>query len=171
MTGHLIVIALLVLGSALILVFAGVRRSDRAWLPDELRTARLRFNEHTMFINGDLPVVGRLDRAYQRPDGVHVLVELKTRDRFQVYDTDVAELSLQAWLLRSQAIPTASHAYVMVLQRTSGERRAIRVDLRDDAFCEGLVERYVALRGGFAQPTAQRGPKCKSCGHRPRCYS
>ena len=44
---------------------------------------------------------GRLDEAYRTPAGELLLVDTKTRERFRVYDTDVAELSTYAYICRA----------------------------------------------------------------------
>jgi CRISPR/Cas system-associated exonuclease Cas4 (RecB family) len=139
------------------------------WLPPELATAKLSHVERDLFAKVPFKVAGRPDRVYRLGDGKHVPVEYKTRDRFSVYETDVAQLSLQAWLLRKNGHETADFGFAVVNNRQTGEDKALRVPLRDDAFCERMVERYVALIEGRALARRNRGPKCNTCGHRPVC--
>ena len=43
--------------------------------------------------------------------------------------------------------------------------------LRDDAYCEQLVARYIDLTERRAKARKSRGRKCDTCGHRSECFS
>ena len=141
------------------------------WLPDDLRAGRLVSVEEDLIVDGPYGVVGRPDQVYRLATGLHVPVELKNRDKHVVYETDLAEISLRAWLLRKNGKPTATHGYVAINSRVNGRRVAKRVDLRDDVFCESLIERYISLVHGGATPRKSRGAKCRTCGHASRCQT
>lgn len=47
----------------------------------------------------------------------------------------------------------------------------IRVELRDDAFCEQLVTRYLDIIERRTKPRKSRGRKCNTCGHRAEYLS
>lgn len=140
------------------------------WLPDDLKAGRLVRVEEDLTADEPEPVIGRPDQVYRLTTGLHVPVELKNRDSFTVYDTDIAEVSLRAWLLRKNGMDTAGHAYVVINNRKTGKRQAQSVELGDDAFCEKLIRRYIDLIAGHATPNMAHQGKCKSCGHRSRCY-
>ena len=138
--------------------------------PGELIGAKLVFNEVAMQCEhryGSL--TGRFDRVYQLPSGEHVPLEFKNKNDHRVHETDIAQLSLQAWLLRIKGMRTTSHGYVIVQDRTTRKRRTTKVTLYGDEKCESLIERYGALRrnNGFAKK--DRGRKCKTCGHYGTC--
>lgn len=148
------------------MVWRGVSQD---WLPDELKEGRLVNVEEDLIADEPYGVVGRPDQVYRLAAGLHVPVELKNRDRHAVYETDIAEISLRGWLLRKNGKPTAGHGYMAINSRENGRRVAMKVALRDDTFCEALIERYIALVQGGAAPRKSRGAKCRSCGHAARC--
>lgn len=139
------------------------------WLPPELVAGKVAQVERNLFIVAPFPVVGRPDQVYRLPDGQHVPLENKNRDDHRVFETDVAQLSLQAWLLRLNGLDTAPFGFVAINSRKTRVRRAVRVELRDDAYCEQLVSRYLDIIGRRATPRKSRGRKCNTCGHRPQC--
>ncbi|MGP8438170.1 PD-(D/E)XK nuclease family protein [Paraburkholderia fungorum] len=157
------------------------------WLPEELKTARVALVEKNLWIDADLPrstgtgfgasrtyvsvpVVGRPDRIYKLSGGQHVPVENKNRDLDRVFDTDIAQLSLQAWLLRQKGFETASFGYVAINNRRTRQRTAHKVDLLDDAACVRIINRYLDVTEGRVEPRKSRGKKCNSCGHRIACH-
>lgn len=140
------------------------------WLPPELKAARLVAVEEDLATDSPYPVVGRPDQVYRIATGEHVPVELKNRDCETVYVTDVAEVSLRAWLLRRNGWATTGHGYLVINNRRTGKRTAIRVNLRDDAFCERLIQRHIDVVEGVVPPRRSKGRKCDSCGHRAKCY-
>ncbi|OZA27581.1 MAG: hypothetical protein B7X93_08895 [Hydrogenophilales bacterium 17-61-9] len=139
------------------------------WIPGELRRASLVYNETRMSTSSPFPVVGRFDRVYRLGDGLHVPLEYKTRDVLRVYKSDLAQLSLQAWLLRRNGHKTASHGYVAIRERRPGRTKAFRVDLDSDADCESLIQRHVDLLEGRKTPTRVRDGRCRACGHADVC--
>lgn len=147
------------------------RGFSQNWLPPELATAKVAQVERTLFVHAPFRVVGRPDQVYRLPDGLHVPVECKNRDAHRVYETDVAQLSLQAWMLRLNGYATADFAFVAVNSRGTGRRKAIKVQLRDDAYCEWLIRRYIDVTQYRVQPRQSRGGKCNSCGYRALCFS
>ena len=140
------------------------------WLPDDLKAGKLARVEEDLTADEPEPVIGRPDQVYRLATGLHVPVELKNRDSFAVYDTDIAEISLRAWLLRKNGMPTAGHGYVVINNRKTGKREAQSVELENDAFCEQLIHRYIDLVTGRAKARMAHQGKCKSCGHRSRCH-
>ncbi|AOJ79197.1 hypothetical protein WS86_00190 (plasmid) [Burkholderia savannae] len=160
----------------LFLVWRGLTQD---WMPAELKAGKVALIERNL--TADLPtgcavdasdvdtLVGRPDLVIRIQQGLHVPVENKNRNSFAVFETDVAQLSLQAWLLRQNGMKTTTYGYVAVNNRRTGERRAVRVELRDDEYCLLLVARYIDLSSGRLVPRKSRGRKCESCGHRQRC--
>lgn len=141
------------------------------WLPDELKAGRVVLVEKNLLADDPYPVVGRPDQVYRLDSGLHVPLENKNRDEHRVYETDIAQLSLQAWLLRRNGMPTAPFGFVAINSRRTGQRKALRVELRDDAYCERLIARYLALIDGRLHPRRSRGRKCDTCGHRRACHA
>lgn len=144
-------------------------RDNKGWLPGALVGAELVFVEKKFFINAPFRVIGKPDQVYKRVDGKYVPVEYKTRGKPQVYETDVAQLSLQAWVLRRAGMFTAEDAFVVISNKASGRREAVPVRLRDDAWCEALIRRHIDVVSGKVAPTRSGGSKCRSCGHAGRC--
>lgn len=157
------------------------------WLPDELKSARIALVEKNLWIDAELPcgsgsgsgsfgvrvtvpVVGRPDRIYRLDSGLHVPVENKNRDIDRVFDTDIAQLSLQAWLLRQKGMEAATYGYVAINNRRTRKRTSHRVELLDDASCVRIINRYLDVIEGRVEPRKSRGKKCNSCGHRIACH-
>lgn len=147
------------------------RGYTHAWLPDELKGASVFKVERNIITDRPYPVVGRPDQVFRLDNGDLVPVENKNRDDYRVYDTDIAQLSLQAWLLRKTGESTSSFGFVAINSRRTGRRRSIRVDLYPDSVCLRIIERYLDLEAGQVKPRKSKGGKCKSCGHRPKCYA
>lgn len=161
-----VLVVLLIAGAFAFMVWRGFTQN---WRPADLKAGKVVLVEDDLFTNAPYPVVGRPDQVYRMPNGLHIPVENKNRDFHRVYETDIAELSLQAWLLRLNGMPTASYGYVAANSRKTGVRKALRVELRGDAYCEGLIRRYLDLIEGRVKARASRGRKCDTCGHRRVC--
>ena len=158
-------------GAILVVVlWVALRRFSRreSWLPKELARARLRLVERDIFIDKPYAMAGRPDRVYKLPNGVLMPLEFKNRKRFVTYGTDIAELSLQAWMLRRCGRATSSHGYVTIRQRGSGEHRCLRVRLLDDGECLALIQRYRAIMSGQVEPRPCPPRRCGTCEH--RCF-
>lgn len=154
----------------LVRLLATRREVERDWRPEELKSGRLVLIEENLITRTPFPVVGRPDRVYRLPDGSHVPVENKNRDNYYVYNTDVAQLSLQAWLMRRNGMKTARHGYVAINNRKTGQRKAVRVDLYDDRRCEQIIARYLDIIHGQVIPTKSKSGKCRFCGHQLLCF-
>lgn len=141
---------------AMTIVWWSLRRRGRrevdAWLPDELRTARLVYAERLFQSKGRIRICVTVHRAYLDRAGQLTLVELKTRGLNTVYPSDVIELSAQRAALMAATDETVSaHPYVLV-QGTHGQsRRTHRVDLLTVAQVAALAERRQALLVGAIQ--------------------
>lgn len=159
-------VALIAVIGFVLLVWRGFAQN---WRPEELKRGRVVMVEKDLYLDGAFPLAGRPDQVYRLPNGLHVPVENKNRDFHRVYETDVAELSLQAWMLRRLGMPTAAHGYVAANNRKTGERKALKVQLGDDQYCERLIRRYQDLIEGRVEARRSRGKKCDNCGHRRRC--
>lgn len=166
LTGLVCFVLAALLAAWVFMVWRGVSQD---WLPEELKTGRLVAVEEDLTTDEPYPVIGRPDQVYALSNGLHVPIELKNRDGHAVYESDIAEISLRAWLLRRNGKTTAAYGYVILNNFESGKRVAVRVDLRTDDFCERLIARYIAISERGASPRRSRGNKCMSCGHRARC--
>lgn len=147
------------------------RGFSQDWLPEELKGASLVLVEVNLITDVPFRVVGRPDQVYRLANGDHVPVENKNRDDARVYDTDIAQLSLQAWLLRLTGRPTTSFGYVAINSQRIGKRKSIRVNLYPDAVCERIIRRYLDVTEGRVVAKKSIGGKCKFCGHRPICHA
>ncbi len=141
-----------------------------SWLPGELHRAQLQIVETTYKTEHPYRIAAKPDRAYRLPSGELVLVELKTRPGIRIFDTDIAELSLQAWVLRSLGERVKDHAYVAVLKHTSSRPKPVRVRLMDDKACLKLIERCLELKTGVSRPGANPGKHCLTCAYQSECF-
>ena len=165
-TNMLIVASVLIAGVVWLALRS--RRIAENWLPPELAAARLALIEKDLFCERPFRLAGRPDRVYVHQSGIMTPLEFKNRERFVTYQTDVAELSLQAWLLRRKGKRTSAHGYVTVRQRSTGIHRCLRVSLMSDEACEALIRRYQDVSSGRVQPQPCPPRRCGSCRH--GCY-
>jgi CRISPR-associated exonuclease Cas4 len=140
------------------------------WLPGELHRAQLQIVETTYKTEQPYRIAAKPDRAYRLPSGELVLMELKTRPGIRVFDTDIAELSLQAWVLRSLGERVKDHAYVAVLKHRSSRPKPERVSLLDDKACLKLIERCLELKTGAARPRSNASKHCLTCAYQTECF-
>jgi CRISPR-associated exonuclease Cas4 len=140
-------------------------RDPDAWLPEDLRTAKLVYAERLFQSKGLIQVSAKMDRAYRDGAGRLILVELKTRRLDTVYPSDVIELSAQrAALMAATGEAVRAHAYVLV-QGTDGQsQQTHRVELLTEAQVAALAQRRQALLSGAVQARpAYMDGICKTC--------
>lgn len=140
------------------------------WMPAELKGAKLAMVERKLAVKSPYPVVGRPDQVYRTPAGTHVPLERKNRSTFSVFQTDVAQLSLQSWLLHHTGLPVTDYGFVVINNREVNVRRCIRVQLLPHVECERLIRRYLDIVEERVLAKKMRGKKCESCGHQKRCF-
>lgn len=148
-------------------------RGTREGLPPELRSAELVFAERLFRIEVPVALTAKVDRAYRRPDGVFVLLELKTRARAKVFLSDVIELSVQRLALSgAEDVPVSAYGYVLI-QDPDGRRLACRrVQLLSATQVAALDQRRRQLLAGTVAPQSNGAPAlCPHCAHRSRCFS
>lgn len=172
--GEVVTADALAIGAALIAVGLTIiwwslrqrrQRDVDAWLPEDLRPARLVYAERHFQSKGLIPISARVDLAYRDRAGQLTLVELKTRGLNRAYPSDVIELSAQrAALMAATGETVSAHAYVLV-QETDGQvRRPHRVESLTEAQVEALAERRQALLSGAVQARRRRMDGiCKHC--------
>jgi CRISPR/Cas system-associated exonuclease Cas4 (RecB family) len=148
--------------------------SNPAWRIEALRDAKLisaeKDFEGTYHGTFKRKIKGRPDQVYRLQNGMCVVVELKTRNHFEVYNTDRAQLSLYAYVLRLNGRSTADYGYVVIQHRKTGHKKTLKVELHDDAWAVQTLERYVELQRG-SEPTFNITPKCNHCSHQVRCHA
>lgn len=169
MTG-ILAIAMLAIAAWLIWRAHHNREPDRhGWENLELRTSDLVHIERDLVgaLEDGTWLYGRPDRVYRTKQGKHIPVEYKTRKKPVVYRSDVAQLSLQAWLLHKNGYAPAEHGYVVA--ETPNGRHAMQIKLYGPRQCEELIRRYQAVISGNERPKAERGKRCAGCGHLQRC--
>ena len=145
--------------------------SDRSWLPTDLQDAELVYVERLFRATQPVPLVARLDRGYRRPNGVIVLVELKTRIIDRPHLSDVIELSAQRFALEAQTKDRVSdHGYVVVQRPTRQTKTAHRVQLLTREDVMALIKRREVILGARegAQYARSRA-LCVQCAFRQRC--
>lgn len=175
--GEMVMMGIFIVGSVVLVAailwlqwISAKQTNDADWLPSELQGAVAAMIEQTLRVDRPFPIVGRPDRVYRLADGLHVPLEYKHRTNTTIYDTEVAQLSLQAWLLRHVGNPTASFGFVVIDNPDTKRKQAVRVTLYDDVACERLIVRYLDLIEGRAKPRGtRRSKKCAKCGHQKYC--
>lgn len=69
-------------------------------LPRELELASLYSIEKEISITEPVPLYGQADQVFQARNGDLIIVDTKTRKHHQVHDSDIAQLSVYAAILR-----------------------------------------------------------------------
>jgi CRISPR/Cas system-associated exonuclease Cas4 (RecB family) len=155
-------------------VIAGRRAAaaERCQRPARLRDAELVFVEKQFRSSGRWPVVARVDRVYRMPSGILVLVELKTRPRPVVTQSDVIQLSAQRVAIEDVVGGTvADEAYVLVPRRRHGRSLLpLPVKLLTRREVEDIARRRNALLGELVTPRWPASEQvCSLCAFRQRC--
>lgn len=146
--------------------------AELASRPAALRTAKLVYIEELFRIRAPIPLVARVDRAYQGADGNLVLVELKTRRTDRAYATDVIQLSAQKMALAGQTRQRIAAFGFVTLQAPDGAAasRAHRVALMDTSQVIALFRRREGIVSGRITPGyAESRSACDGCAFRARC--
>lgn len=153
------------------------RKYAKQWMPISLQEATIvtveELTSHAVSIPGygNVTIAGRPDSIYQSPDGRHFPVEYKTRRQADVRESDIIQLSLQAWSLRRNGLPTADYGFVVFETGKARTRISRRVRLRGDYDCQAWVERYIRLITTNAIAKRARDGRCRSCAHARSCAS
>lgn len=124
---------------------SSARARDSAWLPSELKGARLIYAEQSFTISHPLELVARVDRGYVIDGKVH-LVELKTRVIHRAYRSDIIELSAQRLAIeQSTGYPVSDTGYV-VIQNAKGRERTIHswVPMKPRAIHQPIIDTGLA---------------------------
>lgn len=133
-------------------------------LPFELRQAELIYAEQTFQTTSTPRLRARVDRVYKKPNGIHVLVELKTRPRKATYRSDIIELSAQrVALMQHVRVPVAMHGYVAVQAEDGRHLGVISVRLLTEAQIYALWQRRRDVLDGRATPV--RPDHIRICDH------
>lgn len=149
-------------------------------LPPELKAGRLIMVEQEIYVERPHKISARLDQVYEimYKGKTHLVpADFKTRATNRVYDTDVAEVSLQAWMLRNCAGSKKHHVapfgYILIHNTTDKRMYPKKFTLLSDQECENMIERYFDLVNPreYAVPTPlpASSKKCVACSHKKRC--
>lgn len=146
--------------------------AERASRPEELSDAKLVHMERLFRVSKPVGMVARLDRAYQMPSGLVVLVEFKSRGINRPFLSDVIQLSVQRMAVEGQTRQAvASHGYVVV--RAPGKhasQTAHRVELMSDEQVLIVVQRREDILAGRVAPRYPESRKmCRACAFRSQC--
>lgn len=146
--------------------------TERSSRPRALASAELVYMEKLFRIDHPIRLVAKLDRAYRLRSGSLVLVELKTRGRDRLYETDIIQLSAQKLVIEVQTGQTVEpYAFVSVLRPTGWRAlRHHRVALLDADEVVALHRRREAILAGHVAPRYARSCNaCDRCAFRSGC--
>jgi CRISPR-associated exonuclease Cas4 len=148
-----------------------IRRAEKSWKPESLKTAVLEYAERTFFTEHPFRLVAKIDRAYRTPSGLLVLTELKRRPGPRAYRSDIVELSAQKIAIEnSTSHLVADFAYVVVEHPFSKMRTPIPVQLLSQSEIIALAQRYRDISARRTIPIkAERHALCASCGYKAQC--
>jgi len=146
--------------------------TERASRPEELSDAKLVHIERLFHVSNPVGLVARLDRAYQMPSGVVVLVEFKSRWINRPFLSDAIQLSVQKIVVEGQTRQVvASHGYVVVKAPGMHAPQTVhRVELMSDVQVLALIKRRDDVLAGRVAPRYPESRKmCRTCAFRSQC--
>ena len=127
--------------------------------------ARVFAREHQYVLQGDMPLIGKPDLVMQEWGGLLVCHDLKTRKKNRVYDSDVLQLSLYAFILRhATKRKVASYAYIRIKTDQGFFLKKVELTWSDHDIVN-LYNRFnlCKMNPEMAHMTA-KSYFCKSCG-------
>jgi CRISPR-associated exonuclease Cas4 len=145
---------------------------EKRWLPADLRDAKLVYKERTFRARRPLRLIARVDRAYRRPDGTLVLVELKTRAVAKTYFSDVIELSAQRVAIEAQTGEAVDGTAYVVVQRSDHGAGKIARPVRLLSAAEVIAmarRREMILSGAAVARRTKSLALCRQCAFRREC--
>jgi CRISPR/Cas system-associated exonuclease Cas4 (RecB family) len=147
------------------------RRTEQAWLPVELRHARIEFAERYFYAKRPVRLIAKVDRVYKDESGTLFVTELKRRVKTQAYLSDVVELSAQKVAIeRGGRRAVAEVGFVVIEHPVTQKRTPIAVRLLREQEIVDLAQHYVRLVDGGAMPDkANVAGLCRSCAYADRC--
>lgn len=145
---------LLIIAACLVLVvFLWPRK--RSQLPTELGDARLVMNESPISIKHPIALHGTVDQVVELPDRSLVVIDSKTRRQQRVFSSDIAQVSLYAFMLRQLGHRVNGQGMIRVV--TPGKVQFHPVSLLDDNACLGLYRRHQQISAGMIDPVCRCG--------------
>lgn len=149
---------------------SSARARDSAWLPGELKGAKLVYAEQSFTISHPLELVARVDRGYAIDGKVH-LVEFKTRAINRAYRSDIIELSAQRLAVEQSTGDAVSEtAYVVIQHPAGGERSVQKVRLMTADEVVALAQRRARILDSSVAPQyTKTDALCRKCGFRKEC--
>lgn len=87
-------------------------------------------------------VICRCDNVYVSDEKVHTLLIKKSRTSSAVFDADVAEISLCAWVYRENGKIVENFGYIVIKNTLLNETCTFRVDFYTDTVCLRLLSFY-----------------------------
>ena len=152
--------------------------SKRRWLarenlPLELAKASIWAVEKFIYCNSPVYLSGKADRIFLTLNKQLCVVDTKTHKQKKVFQSDIIQLSVYAFILRHNRrinwhYAVAPFGFVR-LDNCSGVAY-LKVKLLSDEALISLAQDYLTIRDGKQQPKYCRNPTfCRNCSYRYRC--
>lgn len=162
----LVVFALALAGSLLMLLVIRILSRDELsreqwfWeegMPWRLRHCKVVLNEQQIYTDGPLPMHGTPDQVLERANGDLVILDSKTRDRAEVFISDIIQMSVYRYILtHGYGRKVSPHGYVRLVQVKPGHKPKVKykkVRLLGDLAMNHLWHEYTAIsKGEFQAP-------------------
>lgn len=137
-------------------------------MPVELQNARLIHSEYYISTEVPRPMHGTLDQLYRITNGLHVLVDSKTRNKHEVFRKDLVQISTYSVILRRRRYAMADYAYFRVV--TQDGVSYIKRELLSEAEVVQEYDRTRELLDGKATPNkADHKRLCLGCPQQLNC--
>ena len=87
-------------------------------------------------------VICHCTKIHVSDDQVHTILIEKKRESSNIFDSDVAEISLCAWVCRANMKIVEDFGYIVIENTSNNERCTFRVSLYTEAVCLRLLSIY-----------------------------
>lgn len=118
---------------------------------------------------GEVYLGGRPDMVWSTAEGLLVPVEFRSRRSLDIRQSDVDQLSLQAWVLRLNGHQTAEIGVLVFDKRSLFGHSSRPVYLLSDEACDTLVRRYLEILHGRRSSSKAADHRCRTCAHIRDC--
>lgn len=152
-------------------IFSPPSQSVSTELPDELKNARIWAKEKPFSTKAPIRLNGRIDEAFELPDGQIVVSDTKSRKALRVYDSDVLQVSSYRVAIQSSTGKVvADHGYVRLLTPDGNAYK--RISLLDSDEVAAAYQMFNDLRSGkYTGSKCGRAAVCRTCAYKPECDS
>ncbi len=140
-------------------------------LPSELQSSKLWGKEKPFSCTGSVNLTGRIDEAFELPDGDIVVSDTKSRATQRVYKSDILQVSAYKVVIEASTRKRVrDHGYIRLLTPQGNEYR--RIELLSANEVAAAYQLHDDLQQGrYPGEKCGRPAVCRGCAYRVECES